>query len=186
MALPNPILLNFDIALGYPKYLNKKDEVVKNTGDLVIPAGTKVAWSFSTKNTNQLRINFNDTSFAVSPASENSFNYSMRLFNDKRYSVTTANQFLKNKDSVTYIINVIPDAFPQINVEEKKDTSSAKLIYFRGEVKDDYGFNKLTFNYRFITNTDSAADCNDKKYTVSSNVVAINKAVTQDQFYHFL
>ena len=80
IALPNPVLLNFDIALAYPKYLNKKDEVIKNTGDLVIPAGTKVGWSFNTQNTNQLRLNFNDTSFAVPPDSENSFNYSTQLF----------------------------------------------------------------------------------------------------------
>lgn len=185
VALPNPVLLNFDIALGYPKYLNKKDEIVKNTGDLVVPAGTKVSWSFSTKNTDQLRINFNDTSFAVSPVSENSFNYSTRLFKDKVYSVSTANQFLKNKDSVTYIINVIPDAYPQINVEEKKDTTSTKRIYFRGEVKDDYGFNKLTFNYHYITNNDSAADTDEKKLTTNIRAVAINKNLTQDQFYHY-
>ena len=185
VALPNPVLLNFDIALAYPKYLNKKDEVIKNTGDLVIPAGTKVNWNFNTQNTNQLRLNFNDTSFAVSTASENAFNYSAKLFRDKTYSVTTANQFLKSKDSVTYTINVIPDAYPQINVAEKKDTLSAKRIYFRGEVKDDYGFNKLSFNYRFITNNDSAAVDNYKKLTTNSNPVAINKAVTQDQFYHY-
>lgn len=185
VALPNPVLLNFDIALGYPKYLNKKDEIVKNTGDLVVPAGTKVSWSFNTKNTDQLRINFNDTSFAVSPVSANSFNYSTRLFKDKIYSVSTANQFLKNKDSVTYIINVIPDAYPQINVEEKKDTTSTKRIYFRGEVKDDYGFNKLTFNYHFITNNDSAAGTDEKKLTTNLRAVAINKNLTQDQFYHY-
>jgi len=185
VALPNPILLNFDIALGYPKYLNKKDEVVKNTGDLIVPAGTKVAWSFNTKNTNQLRLNFNDTSFAVTPASENSFNYSTRLFKDKIYSVTTANQFLKNKDSVSYTINVIPDAFPQINVEEKKDSTSTKRIYFHGDIKDDYGFNKLTFNYHFITNNDSTSAANNSKNSINSSAVAINKAVTQDQFFYY-
>jgi hypothetical protein len=185
IALPNPLLLNFDIALSYPKYLNKKDEVIKNTGDLVIPAGTKVNWNFNTQNTNQLRLNFNDTSFAVSPASENAFNYSARLFKDKTYSVTTANQFLKSKDSVTYTINVIPDAYPQITVEEKKDSVSTKKIYFHGEVKDDYGFNKLTFNYRFITNNDSAATANYKNLTTNSTAVVINKNVTQDQFFHY-
>ena len=165
VALPNPILLNFDIALNYPKYLNKKDEVVKNTGDLVVPAGTKVSWNFNTQNTKQLRLNFNDTSFSVSPTAENAFNYSARLFRDKTYSVTTSNQFLKSKDSVTYTINVIPDAYPQISVDEKKDSTTTKRISFRGEVKDDYGFNKLTFNYRFIVNNDSSATDNYKKIT---------------------
>ena len=184
IALPNPILLNFDIALVYPKYLNKKDETIKNTGDLVIPAGTKIGWSFNTQNTDQLRINFNDTSFAVSPTSENSFNYSTRLLKDKTYSVSTANRFLKSKDSVTYTINVTPDAYPQINVEEKKDSTSTKRIFFRGEIKDDYGFNKLTFNFRFITNNDSAGSNNQKKAEINLIAVAINKAVAEDRFFH--
>src|SRR5205814_2374263 len=129
---------------------------IKNTGDLVIPAGTKLSWNFNTQNTRQLRLNFNDTSFLVSPSKENSFQYTSRLFHDRTYSVSTSNQFLKSHDSVTYSINVIPDTYPQIDVTEKKDSTSNKRIYFRGEVKDDYGFSKLNFNYRFISRNDSA------------------------------
>jgi hypothetical protein len=150
VALPNPTLLDFDIAFSYPGYLHKKDEIIKNTGDLTVPAGTKLTWTFNTENTKLLRLNFNDTSFAVQNASENSFVYSSRFFRSKIYSVATANQFLKSKDSVTYSINVIPDAYPQIEVEEKKDSFSTKQLYFRGAIKDDYGFSKLTFNYRFM------------------------------------
>ncbi len=90
VALPNPILLNFDIALTYPKYLNKKDETLKNTGDLIVPAGTKINWNFNTQNTNQLRLNFNDTSFAITQKTENNFSYSTRVLKDKTYSVATA------------------------------------------------------------------------------------------------
>ncbi len=187
IALPNPILLNFEIALNYPTYLNKKDEILTNTGDLVVPAGTKIKWNFNTQNTKDLRINFNDTSFLVSPSSENLFNYSNRFFRDKTYSISTSNQFLKSKDSVTYNINVIPDAYPQIVVAEKKDSNSTKLISFRGEVKDDYGFSQLTFNYRYVTNNDtvSSQDDKNKKSEIHSNTININKSSTQDQFYHF-
>ncbi len=187
VALPNPILLNFDIALDYPAYLNKRNETIKNTGDLVIPAGTKVSWNFNTQNTKNIRLNFNDTSFAISPSSENAFNYSSRYFRDKTYSITTANQYLKSKDSVTYNINVIPDAYPQIVVEEKKDSNSTKRISFRGEVKDDYGFNRLTFNYRYITNNDTAATASEKNKKAEMHItpITINKAAIQDQFYHY-
>lgn len=185
IALPNPVLLNFDITLSYPKYLNKKDEVLKNTGDLIIPAGTKLSWNFNTQNTRLLRLNFNDTAFSVSPASENTFNYSTRLFRDKTYSITTANQFLKSKDSVTYSINVIPDAYPQITVSEKKDSTSSKRIYFRGEIKDDYGFNKLTFNYRFIGNNDSVSSDKYKQLTTNNTPIAVSKTQPQDQFFHY-
>ncbi|MCW3071958.1 MAG: hypothetical protein JWO44_1848 [Bacteroidetes bacterium] len=187
VALPNPVLLNFEIALSYPKYLNKKDETVANTGDLIVPAGTKVSWNFNTQNTKQLRMNFNDTSFAVEQNAENAFNYSAKLYRDKTYSVTTSNQFLKSKDSVTYTINVIPDAYPQIEVSEQKDSTSisSKKLHFRGQVRDDHGFAKLTFNYRFIVNNDSAITDNYKKMTTNSKALLVNTASTQDIFFHY-
>jgi hypothetical protein len=184
VALPNPLLLNFDIALNYPKYLNRKDEVIKNTGDLIVPAGTKVSWNFNTQNTKQVRLNFNDSSFAIEQNGENSFRYSARLYRDKTYAVTTSNQFLKSKDSVTYTINVIPDAYPQIEVEEQKDSTSTKKLHFRGQVKDDHGFSKLTFNYRFIVNNDSAITDNYKKMTTNSKALLVSSTNTQDIFFH--
>jgi hypothetical protein len=184
-ALPNPILLDFEITLTYPKYLNKKDEIVNNTGDMIIPAGTKVVWNFKTQNTNELRLNFNDTAFAVKPLAENKFTYSNMFLKDKTYSVTTANQYLKNKDSVSYTINVVPDAYPQISVEEKQDSVSTKRLYFKGEIKDDYGFSKLSFNYRFVSNNDSAVTDNYKKITTNSTAIGFNKALTQTYFFHY-
>ncbi len=184
VAIPNPVLLNFDISLMFPKYLNKKDELLKNTGDLLIPAGTKVSWKFNTENTNQLKLNFNDTSFSIAPAAENSFNYSTRLLKDKTYSVITANKFIKSKDSVNYTINVIPDEFPQIMVEEKRDTITGKHVFFHGNIKDDYGFNRLTFNYRFVINNDSSVTDNYKKITTNTKVLAISKLSLQDEFFH--
>lgn len=184
IALPNPILLDFDMTLTYPGYLNKKEETIKNTGDLIVPAGTKIRWSFNTQHTEQLFLNFNDTSFAVAPASENNFSYSQRFFKDKTYSVKTANHFLKNSDSVSYVINVVPDVYPSIDIAEKRDSLSDKRFFFNGEVKDDHGFSKLTFNYRFIFAKDSAANSNMARLTTNSTSISINKSVTQDRFFH--
>ena len=35
-TLPKPVLLGFEVQLKYPTYLNRKDEVVSNTGDMLI------------------------------------------------------------------------------------------------------------------------------------------------------
>ena len=48
-ALPNPVLTSFRINLEYPNYLHKTNESLQNTGDLLIPEGTKVVWSFATQ-----------------------------------------------------------------------------------------------------------------------------------------
>ena len=48
-VFPKPTILNYEVALNYPSYLNRKDEILENTGDFIIPEGTKVTWKIFTK-----------------------------------------------------------------------------------------------------------------------------------------
>ena len=43
-----PSIANFEMILNFPAYLNKKPEVIKGTGNAVIPEGTKVTWRMNT------------------------------------------------------------------------------------------------------------------------------------------
>ena len=174
IALPNPILLNFDLDLQYPAYTQKKNEVQRNAGDLNIPEGTKVKWLFKTKNTKYVKMAFKDTAFAVSPTSMNSFAYGASFFKNDRYIVTTANDYLKSKDSVSYAIRVIPDQFPMIHVDEHKDSLSNTLFYFQGKIQDDYGFKDLRFHYQ-VNNSESGA----QKEALSFNAQSV-----QESFFH--
>lgn len=181
VALPNPLVLHFDITMEYPAYLHKEKEIVKNTGDLIIPAGTKVNWQFTTKNTEHLKMSFKDTSINLIHKDETTFGYVKRFFKNDSYSIAAFNQFLKNKDSIRYTVTVIPDAFPSISVEEQRDSLSSRRFYFKGLVKDDYGFNKLTFNYRALPKSDSG---DVRKENLVTEPISLNRAVTQEQFFH--
>ncbi len=183
-VLPNPVLLNFDILLEYPAYIGKKNEVLRNTGDLVIPAGTHVSWNFNTKDTRKLRISFSDSAFSLNPAA-NACSYSKRFLNSNAYSVSTSNEFIKSKDSVVYTVQVIPDLFPSIQVEERKDSLSGQRLYYRGEVKDDYGFKGLCFEYKLIRASDSLQTPNSNKEKYESVKIPITSSLTQDQFMYF-
>jgi len=180
-ALPNPIILNFETAIIYPKYLGRKAEVFKNTGDIIIPEGTRVQWKFNTVNTEKFNILFlsgeEKKLIDLDIENEQSFTHSDRFFANSSYTIHTANRFLKNKDSITYWINVIPDANPSIEVEEHLDSMSSKRIYFTGLVKDDYGFDKLTFNYRVLKKLDEEGS--------QLQQLSINKKQTQSQFFHY-
>ena len=177
VALPNPIVLNFDIELKYPKYTGKKDETLKNTGDLIIPAGTKVKWNFNTRNAKALKMRFNDSTQVLTPLSSDLYTYSKRFLKSSAYSIKTANEYLTSKDSVVYAIQVIADLHPGIEVEERADSLSSKRIYFRGNIKDDYGFKRLIFNYKHNSGNESSKGINSE--------IPINKSQTQDQFFHF-
>ena len=130
--------MNFEIAVHYPEYLKKKDDNLQNTGDLLIPAGTKATWSFKTRNTESLWMSFEDTLVTPAESGDNAFTFSKRFTKNDSYSVQAANHFLKSNDSVRYAISVIPDLFPSISVEQQQDSFSTKRIYFKGLVKDDY------------------------------------------------
>jgi hypothetical protein len=146
-ALPNPVLLNFRIALDYPAYTGKKDEFVINTGDLSIPAGTKASWEFTTRNTEKLQLLFADSTVSVPERSSGTYSYSARFMHDNRYKVVASNQYLKGKDQIEYAVSVIPDEYPSISVEEQQDSLLTAHLFFKGLVQDDYGFQGLTFHF---------------------------------------
>ena len=181
-VLPNPLLMNFEIGLEYPGYLKKQNEKIQNTGDLVIPAGTKVNWKFNTQNTEELRMNFRDALVSIDKTNENRFSFTRRFMKNDSYSVSTSNQFIRSKDSIHYSISVVPDLYPSVSVETFIDSSSSKRTYFKGIIKDDYGFTKLTFNYHYLKSSDSLP-LNKGKHL--SEPISFNKNTTQDQFFYY-
>lgn len=180
-ALPNPVVLNFQILVDYPAYTGKKDETINNSGDLLVPAGTKLNWVFRTKDTRELKLSFIDTSIAVNRKGENEFEYSRTLLRNTSYAISASNEFLKSKDSITYQVNVIPDLYPSIDIEEVPDSLSSKKLYFNGTVKDDYGFKKLTFNYSYVSKKDTNGNASGKNEVE----IFVNKDRTLDNFFHY-
>ncbi len=179
-AVPNPVLVNFTIQLDYPAYLGKKNEELKNTGDLIIPAGTRITWNFGTQNTSSLRLRFTDTTYALANLEENKYEFQKRFLQGSQYSIRTANKFMDSKDSMQYSIIVIPDQFPTIQVEQQQDSASYQRMYFRGLAHDDYGLSKLLFRYRFIKR-----DGQEVSEQPLSTPITINRNATSEQFYHY-
>lgn len=179
-VMPKPSLADFDIQLKYPPYLNRKDETIANTGDFIVPEGTRIVWNFKTKNSEFIRLSFSDTTMSLKPIAENKFTYGRRLFNSSNYIITTGNNFVSGLDSVNYTINVIQDAYPTIELKERKDSVNPNNIYFSGNIKDDYGFNQLLFHYN-IYSKDSA----DRTTEIKKNAnLGVQKSITSQSFVH--
>ncbi len=156
-ALPKPILLGFEAQIKYPAYLNRKDEVVSNTGDMLVPQGTKITWTFNTKNSDGISLHFADSLLELKPSAENKFLFTKRFLQNEAYSINTNNKFVQKADSVNYSIHVIPDAYPVIELHEKIDSLQKDIIYFSGNIKDDYGFNRIQFHYKIYSSDTSGA-----------------------------
>lgn len=150
-VIKTPSLLSFEMVLDYPAYTKKKDEVYKSTGNATIPEGTRVKWNLNTQNTNQVALKLKDTSFVFSKNSTN-FTYQKRIYSKLDYAVTTSNKDLKEYENLSYSLAVIKDQYPQIKVESKQDSTKQdstkqEIVYFLGNVSDDYGISKLQIVY---------------------------------------
>jgi hypothetical protein len=177
-VLPKPILLDFEITLSYPSYTGKKEEIIKNNGDIILPLGTIVNWNFYTRNTENMIMRFKDRTISPDRKSPDIFSYKDVLYESQSYTISISNNLLKNSDSLTYAISVIPDLYPSILVDEFRDSVYEKQVYFKGSIKDDYGFDLLTFNYS--KDTESA--------TKSQNIIdtlPISIGTNPQQFFHY-
>ena len=180
-VFPDPVLVNFDVKLHYPTYIGKKDEIIHNTGDLTIPQGTIVSWQFNTRNTDNIRVRFNDSSKVLTPSGTDMYSTSRRFMQSSSYSIATINKFLTNLDSVKYAIQVIPDLYPAIESEQKQDSLSSKHLYFNGSIKDDYGFSRLAFHYKIYNSQDSS----EKASITHLTDISIAHNTIQQPFYFY-
>ena len=179
VALPNPVMLSFETKLDYPAYLNKAAEETHNTGDLTLPEGTKVSWNFSTRNTDQVKISFMDTTVQANRQGESKYVFSKYFYRNSSYTVSTSNRFLKNKDSISYSVNIIPDQYPAIEIEQDSDGVNLQQLYFKGIVRDDYGFSKLAFRWRYMNKKDVTDET-----PIQEIQIPIVKNNPQQTFFH--
>ena len=141
-----PTLLSFDMFLDYPIHTKKQDEILKNTGNAIVPQGTKVTWNLKTKSTDIVNLYSKDT-IVFSSDKQGGFQASKRLNSTLNYSLNTSNVNLKDYESLAFSVNVVKDEYPEINLQMKIDSLNNQTLYFYGQVSDDYGLNKLQLVY---------------------------------------
>ncbi|MFA5418447.1 MAG: hypothetical protein WC341_08315, partial [Bacteroidales bacterium] len=147
-VFPRPLIYGFESHLNYPKYLAKEDETIENTGDLVVPEGTVVNWKIFTKDADSVKMQIADSTLWLTAENTNTFEYRQQVFKSFVYTILPKNQFVKQPDSLVFTLQVVPDEFPQIKVQEFKEQGYYGQSHFSGEIKDDHGFYSLVFLYR--------------------------------------
>ena len=173
---PRPELLSATATLNFPSYLGKKQEVVSNVGDMLLPEGTRVTWSFKTGQSNSILFILNGVENVLKiNGDESAFNATIRK--NSKYSITPKNDFVTLRDSLSHQITVVKDQSPAIQVEEKSDSVSNKALYFSGQITDDYGFSRLSFKYNIKEQNKIVA-------TVAKNI-AIKTNTTENSFFYF-
>ena len=141
-----PAITNLEMTLNYPSYLNKKAEIIKGTGNAVIPEGTMVTWKMATVATQSV-IWTNSKSSTSFLKQENLFRLSKNISQNTEYNIITSNTKVKDYERLSYQLSVIKDQFPTINVNNAPDSLKVAKNYVLGQVSDDYGLSKLQIVY---------------------------------------
>lgn len=144
-----PELTAFSVDLQYPKYLQRKNEKLVNTGNLEIPEGTIVNWKLNTSNTNGAAFIFlsDSTEITIQHSDNQVFMYKRAFHHPDEYEVFLRNEFSTNKERIAYSVAIIKDQFPQLTVTNFKDSVLYKRIILGGLTSDDYGVTQLNLEF---------------------------------------
>ena len=174
-VIKTPSIQNISLSLTYPNYINKKNEIIENTGNVNVPQGTIVKWKVKTSETDTVNLILNKKRFRFSENKKNLFQFKKQIKNPINYQITTTNQSLKDYEQLQFTIDVINDEYPKIDIKSNIDSISRGNAQFVGQISDDYGFKKLELVYY------------DKKNTQNINyqLIKINKNNIQSFFFEF-
>ena len=173
-----PELTQLKATLNFPAYLNRKPEELTNAGNLEVAEGTKVTWQIGASSTSKATISFSsdESQNEMQLIDNESFKFSKDFREPEQYSIVLENDRSKNKDQISYSIDVIKDQFPQIVVENLRDSILFSTIYLGGSITDDYGLTGLKLNYQIIKG--------NKELPLSSMVIPISQIQPQQNFYY--
>ncbi len=177
-VFPKPTILNFEVSAEYPAYTGKIPEKIENQGDFIVPEGTTLSWKFFTKDVSQIRFRMGDEVTMLGKGSSNTFIHGIHVNKSFSYSIMPLNPNTYLADSLRYQVNVVSDGYPSIFVTESTDSTLASTLFFKGTIKDDYGFTRLTFTYSVYSPGDTTAK------ETRSEIIPIEKSVNNQVFYY--
>jgi len=154
-VLPKPGIINFTTTTIPPNYTGIQKQQFENIGDLRVPNGTKIEWNFAGIDVDTLYLKTNDSTKILAQRINNNFEAELEIYETTNYNVFINNKITEPELALSYSIDVIPDLYPEIKVNQINDSLQITRFFFKGLIGDDYGFSALKFHYN-VNNKDSA------------------------------
>lgn len=149
-VLQKPLLTGLKVQLNYPAYTGRKNETKNGVSDMLVPAGTSVSWSLATEHADQVSLQMG-TGVPINLKEDNGlYGFQYRFLRDTNYAIVLHNQESNVTEQFGYKVQVIPDQFPVLQVQEFKDTVSGTQVVLNGTAGDDYGISRVLFHYQIL------------------------------------
>ena len=176
-VFPKPMVVDFQLAITYPSYMNKEKEVLSNVGDITVPQGAAITWQFQTKDVDTLYFLGPKGFSPTLPNANGRLAVHQRAMETFGYGFFVQNSNFQSSDTLLYTVSVVEDCAPLIMAMELRDSLTPNRIFFKGRIKDDYGFTKLEFKLVKTSKQDTS------KHETLANPVAITRELSQEFYY---
>ena len=169
---PSPTLLYYETEITFPKYINRKKETLSGKTRLLVPQGSEVKFIFHTKDVTSLNILQDSINHNIK-SDNNNYEYSFKALRNTKFYVNIANEWREDNNPIPFTIEVVPDAYPEIQVQPFNEDFS-KQTYYSGLIADDYGFSKLLYHF----------EVENKAHQSFVKEININKREVRTSFYY--
>ncbi len=142
-VLAVPKVRSFAVRVVPPAYTKVPPFTTEMKSVIDVPEGSRLSWSLKAEATREAILKTNDTSYAFSSEEEGKFSLQQRVMNNFSYRLLTRNQALEKQSSTDNVISIIKDEYPEIGVEIQSDSSVSNVLFYKGQISDDYGFSRL-------------------------------------------
>ncbi|MGM0579997.1 MAG: DUF4175 family protein [Bacteroidota bacterium] len=142
-----PRIQNMNISLDYPDYIGTPSERINNSGNLIVPEGTKAEWLIQSASSDRMSIKLSDDSLSFEKSSKNTFRLQKALTQSNYYKLHLFNDKANYIQNIDYSIEVIKDKHPEIKLNPINDSIYFSQVAIAGEISDDYGFSRLQLIY---------------------------------------
>lgn len=145
--LPVPVINSFEVEVIVPGYTGRQNMRMENLGDLNIPKGSNVVWTFKCFDTDSLIFLLNNHEIIISEKSgKDHFRVDFHIQQSFHYEVLVKSGYRNYETAMRYRVDVVEDMYPEIQMVQIVDSVKLSKIYFRGTIHDDYGFSQLAFH----------------------------------------
>ena len=169
---PSPTLLYYETELTFPKYINRKKETLSGKTRIMVPQGTDVRFIFHTSDVTSMNV-LHDSINHELKSEDKDYTYNFIALQNSKFFVNISNEWSKNNNPIPFTVEVIPDAYPEIQVQPFNEDFS-KQTYYSGLIADDYGFTKLLYHF----------EVENKPSQSFVKRIEINKKDTRSSFYY--
>ncbi len=147
-VLPSPLLVAYNAEVVYPAYTQRGREQFNDLTRLVVPAGTVIDWNFTTRDTDSLFLQHDgEEKFSLKRSGKSSWKLQQTALKRMDYSVRPVNEHTAEGAEIQFVVEVIPDEYPQIEVAQVDKDNFGVNRFYTGFIADDYGFTRLRFSY---------------------------------------